>query len=175
MSLQFLDKISQLYTGDKDMMVKNEEKPSTVTYILSSNQEVVKMADTKASFLMGISGVILSILVPMDKTHFSIEKLYSLYLAIFFLTISILLQVLTIYPRSRVNEKNVLHYKGILEFERDDYLEYMEKMSSERILRAYTQSIYDLAIIQKNKYKWLKFGLISLSLAIFLIAGSFLF
>jgi hypothetical protein len=130
------------------------------------------MADTKSSFLIGISGVILSIIVPMKKICFSSGKLYTIYLAVFLLMLSTISQLFVIYPRNNVNEKNTLHYKGILKFNKDEYLKYLKEASSERIVTNYMQSIYDLAIIQNAKYKWLKFGLITLILAIFFISIS---
>lgn len=154
------------------MATKHDEKLGIVTSILSLNQDIVRMADTKSSFLIGISGLILSIIVPMNKMCFSSEKLYSIYLAVFLLTFSTISQMLVIYPRGNINGKNALHYKGILKFNRDKYLEYLREHPSEEILIDYMQSIYDLAIIQDIKYKWLKLGLVSLVLAIFLISVS---
>ena len=154
------------------MVTKPEEKFSIVTYILSLNQDIVRMADTKSSFLIGISGVILSVIVTTHKTHFSSEKLYSIYLAVFFLFLSIVSQLFAIYPRSNVNEDDTLHYKGILKFNRDKYVEFLEEASLEKLMTNYMDSIYNLAIIKNTKYRWIKIGLISLVLAIVFISIS---
>lgn len=156
------------------MVAKQDEKLGIITSILSLNQDIVRMADTKSSFLIGISGLILSLIVQMDKTYFSPLKLYIIYVSIFLLTFSTISQMIVIYPRSNgnVNERNTIYYKGILKFNRDRYLEYIKESSQDRILTDYIHSTYDLAAIQDIKYKWLKIGLISLVLAISLISVS---
>lgn len=152
----------------------DEEKISLLTDIFSSNQETLKMADTKSSFILGVSGVVLSVIVPMDKTSFSTYKLYCLDFAVLCLLFSTISQLVTIFPRiNGSNAKNTIFYKGILQYERTEYENKVKEIDSKKTIDDYIASIYDIAIIQDKKFKWLNYGIISFTVSIVAISFSF--
>ena len=179
-SIQFLFPNSELYkilTKSQDVTFVeklDEEKIGLLTDIFSSNQETLKMADTKSSFILGISGVMLSFIVPINKTGFSSYKLYCLDFAVLCLFAATISQLLTIFPRiNNSNSKNILFYKGILQCELEEYKKNIKKMDSQKVIDDYIASIYNLAIIQKKKFRWLNWGIIFLIVSIIAISLSF--
>lgn len=152
----------------------DEDKIGLLTDIFSSNQETLQMADTKSSFILGISGVVLSIIVPIDTTSFSTYKLYCLDFSVLCLLFSTISQLITIFPRTNGSSfKNTVFYKGILQYEREEYAKNIKKIDPQKVINDYIESIYDIAIIQNKKFKWLNYGIISLTISIITISFSF--
>ena len=77
----------------------DEEKIDLLTNVLYSNHEILKMADTKSSFVMGISGIMLYSIVQANKTGFSSYKISIYSFAVLCLLLSIISQLMMIYPR----------------------------------------------------------------------------
>ena len=80
------------------MVKSDEEKIDLLTNVLYSNHEILKMADTKSSFVRGISGIMLYSIIQANKTGFSSCKIFIYIFAVLCLLISIILQPMTIYP-----------------------------------------------------------------------------
>ena len=68
----------------------DEEKIDLLTNVLYSNHEILKMADTKSSFVMGISGIMLYSIVQANKTGFSSCKISIYSFAVLCLLLSII-------------------------------------------------------------------------------------
>jgi len=145
----------------------NAEQIELVKHIYSMNQEILQMADTKSSIILGISGIIISIIIATD-----VETVTS---AIVFSLLTSLSQFYAIFPRlsKNSNRRNILFYKGILQFNRNEYEEELKKLDSSALLNDYINNIYTLALIQKKKYFWLKIGFVFLILSIIFISISF--
>ena len=153
----------------------NAEKIEFVKHIYSLNQEILQMADTKSSIILGISGVIISIIVATDIKTVSVENQYYLGGAVIFSLLTSLSQFFAIFPRITKNNNitNFLFYKSILQFNRHEYSEQLNKIDSNEILNDYINNIYNLALIQDKKYFWLKIGFVFLNISIILISISF--
>ncbi|MCZ7382553.1 MAG: DUF5706 domain-containing protein [Candidatus Methanoperedens sp.] len=133
------------------------------------------MADTKSSIILGISGIIISIIIATDTKTVSLDKKYFLAGAVIFSLLTSVSQFFAIFPRitKNNNTKNLLFYKGILQFSRNEYSEELKKIDSGEILTDYVNNIYNLALIQEKKYFWLKIGFVFLNLSIILISIAF--
>ena len=77
----------------------DEEKIDLLTNVLYSNHEILKMADTKSSFVMDISGIMLYSIVQANKIGFSSYNTYIYSFAVLCLLLSIISKLMTIYPR----------------------------------------------------------------------------
>lgn len=151
------------------------EKIEHAKHIYSLNQEILQMADTKSSIILGISGIIISIIIATDTKTVSLDKKYFLAGAVIFSLLTSVSQFFAIFPRitKNNNTKNLLFYKGILQFSRNEYSEELKKIDSGEILTDYVNNIYNLALIQEKKYFWLKIGFVFLNLSIILISIAF--
>ena len=151
------------------------EKVEFAKHIYSVNQEILQMADTKSSIILGISGIIISIIIATDLGTVTTEKHYYLVGAIAFSLLTSLSQFYAIFPRlsKNSNRRNILFYKGILQFNRNEYEEELKKLDSSALLNDYINNIYNLALIQEKKYFWLKIGFVFLILSIVFISISF--
>jgi hypothetical protein len=158
------------------MLKLDEEGMDLLSDLFSANQETLKMTDIKSSFVLGISGVILSFIVPINKAGFSSFKLYCLDFSVLCLLAVTISQLMTIFPRmDKDNKKNILHYKGILQYKQKEYMENIKNINHQKVIDEYTACIYILAQIQDKKFKCLNFGIIFLAISIIAISISFFF
>ena len=156
------------------MTNSNEEKMELVKHIYKLNQDVLQMADTKSSIILGISGIIISILIATEMGDFTSYKQYCLGGAVVFSLLTSLSQLCTIFPRiTKRDIKTILFYKGILKYNRKEFAEEIRNTKSNELLNDYIDNIYNLALIQEKKYLWLKIGFFFLILSILLISISF--
>lgn len=156
------------------MVKSDEEKIDLLTNILYSNHEILKMADTKSSFVMGISGIMLYSIVQVNKTGFPSYKIYLYSFAVLCLLISIISQLMTIYPRvGKNNYKSIFFYSDILKYQRKEYAKSITEIDSQKIIDDYIACIYDLAITQDIKFSWLNSGILFFIISIVAISYSF--
>ena len=152
----------------------NREKIELVRHIYALNQEILQMADTKSSIVLGLSGIVVSLIIGMNIDDFSFNKQLSLGIAIIFSSLTSVTQFCTIFPRLAVRDKKgILFYRDILKWDRDGYTNEIININSTKILNDYADSVYSLAKIQEKKYFWLKIGFIFLIISITLISISF--
>lgn len=96
------------------MVKSDEEKIDSLTNVLYSNHEILKMADTKSSFVMGISGIMLYSIVQANKTGFLSYKISIYRFTVLCLLHSIISQLMTIYPMVGKNNYKRIFFIVIL-------------------------------------------------------------
>jgi len=155
-------------------MVSDGEKIDLLARLFSSNQDTLKMADTKSSFILGISGILLSATIQIMKTNVSSYKIYCLDLAVICLLFAIISQIKTISPRMRENDsKGILFYKDILKCLPEEYAQNFKEVNYQKIIDDYLACIYELALIQQKKFMWLNRGILFFTISIMAICLSF--
>ena len=155
------------------MVKSDEEKIDLLTNVLYSNHEILKMADTKSSFFMGISGIMLYSIVQANKTGFSSHKISIYSFAVLCLSLSIISQLMTIYPRVGENNYKSIFYSDIVQYQRKEYVKSITEIDSQKIIDDYIACIYDLAITQQIKFSWLNRGILFFIISIVAISCSY--
>lgn len=151
---------------------RGNDRINCIKYIFDCNQNLIQMADTKVGVLLATNAIIISLSATRRLEEYG-GCSEIMILAIMLSGFSSFMLLLTMFPRVSENAHDtVVFYKGILKYSREDYILKMEKMTDDELLKDYSDNIYDLALIQREKYRYLILGLISLVFSIVLIGLS---
>lgn len=162
----------------KDIEVKIEglEKSNCKeNYLKTSfahNQELIKLADSKANIVLGL----ISFLIPLifginvystygkESTKESIILLNVFaFISIILLGISFILAISVIYARLNNSKNgNKLFYKNIESMKFNEYQAFVRKLTDDIIFGEYTQEIHEIAKINKKKYYFYNYSVIFL-------------
>lgn len=152
------------------------DKTDLVKHIFDCNQNIIQMADTKVGILLATNAIIISLSAARGLRTYSMYSGICMISAIVLSAFSSFMLLLAMFPRVSENRHDtVIFYKGILKYSQKEYASKMTKIRDDELLKDYSNSIYDLALIQKKKYRYLILGLTSLVFAIILIALSLVF
>ena len=129
--------------------------------IFESNCSAIQFIDTKASILIGTSGIALSIIVGLGSDGIDLNNL--LIIGVSLLLISSFFSLLVILPRFSKNAKTLIYYEGIVNnISSEEYVSKLQDVSPETILKDVGQNIFNLADIQKKKFFYMKISAVSL-------------
>ncbi len=155
-------------------MSANDEKAKIrfAKDILKHNNTLIRLIDTKARMVLGSAGIILGLLSFLDHDMVVGHAVYVLYVTAGLLVTTVILSFLVIYPRTTSTAKGetAIFYRSIIQQTRKEYHSMLEGITPDGILADYTRNIYSLALVQKNKFRFLKASLISMVLSIVFLA-----
>lgn len=130
--------------------------------IYDTNKDWIKFSDSKAVALLGISGVILSIIFSNINKFLTLIQNYifgMMIIGICCLIFSIVFAMFCLYPRTSKTDKNkksVVYYKDIAEGF-NNYDEFFKKckknLNPENMDEILSKQIYEISIVANNKYK----------------------
>lgn len=134
--------------------IENTDLIEYAVIVLKHNFTLLQHAETKANMVLGIVGIMLSILLSMYQT---IKTTPFIRIPFFFListcVISGLKAIETIRARITIDEPdNFLYYMHILNMKRNDFVASFKKLSEREKSDSILNEIYTLAVIQKTKY-----------------------
>ncbi len=144
--------------------------------INSNISEQIKLADTKASWVFSVLGLLTAVLTNI-LTKFKFAELMQPKIMIFALIaiLSLILAfkhiILVMYPRITKGTKGgVLYFKDITESTKEEYLQALNNLDEEGMVRPLQSQAYDLARIVEKKFSSLKIAIISCMFALGWIA-----
>jgi len=153
-----------------------KEKIDFVKSILEHNNHLIGLADTKAGFIVTMSGVVLGLLFLLEKDLMIDFTRGGIISTSILLVVSAFFGFNVIRARLSKNPpQSAIYFQSIEKMTNADYIEYVKKMSEKDILEDYLNNISNISKIQKKKFNnlnWsLRFIIISLiSLAITLVS-----
>lgn len=149
------------------------DKIDLVRHIFDCNQNLIQMADTKVGVLLATNAIIISLSTTWSLNEYDVYSKIMI-LAIMLSAFSSFMLLFAIVPRLSENvHDTVIYYKGILKYSQSAYVSKLTKITDDELLKDYSNNIYDLASIQKKKYRYLILGVVSLVFAIIFIALSY--
>jgi len=147
--------------------MENQEQRSRrmefARFILEHNQTLIGLADTKASIVLGIDGIVLALLFGDNSlpSNMGLKILTALLLAL-----SAVSAFLTIKPRTiEGTPASNIFFGTIRKKTREAYVSDFRSINDEAILDDCTNNIYTLATIEAAKFHYLKISLYLLMLA----------
>ncbi|MEK6800661.1 MAG: Pycsar system effector family protein [Nanoarchaeota archaeon] len=133
---------------------------------LAQQQELIRLADTKASVVLTLIGVILSLFFNYFISKNSVS-IIPIILIISLFVISGLFSFIAIYPRKgNSNEKNSLLYYGSAKNIQKNFLSPLIKNEEEKIISDYVENVKSIAGIVEKKFNFLRYSYIFLAIAI---------
>ena len=154
----------------------SSDKINLIKHIYEWNQQITHFVDTKVSALQIINTLIISFSATFSVRDLSSYSKVIIITAVVLAAFSSLMLLLTILPRaSKGHSLGINFFKGILEYNCEDYCSKMAGIGIGEILKNYLMSIYTIASIEEKKFIRLKLGLISSFIAITLVGSAIVF
>lgn len=134
--------------------------------IYDANKEWIKFADTKAIAFIAIIGVIFNIFYRICDELFSLENANIIkvlfILGIVLLLISLVLSVISMFPRSSKANKNIIYYKSVNDnFDNEEEYYNEIKISENSSCKQLSYQNYQLSVVATKKYLIVKYVLIT--------------
>lgn len=134
--------------------------------IYDANKEWIKFADTKAIAFIAIIGVIFNIFYRICNELFSLENANIIkvlfILGIVLLLISLVLSVISMFPRSSKANKNIIYYKSVNDnFDNEEEYYNEIKISENSLCKQLSYQNYQLSVVATKKYLIVKYVLIT--------------
>lgn len=141
-------------------------------FAVEHNQEVINLIDLKSGLILGIVGIVISLIFTIDKQRINPLAFCSIIVGGSLFIISGILAFLVIFPRYGNGSQTKMFFKSIVNEEREKFANSFENLTCQEILKDYTNDLYSLAQIITEKLRFFKWSLIllMLSLSILLIS-----
>lgn len=131
-------------------------------FVLERNESLIELADTKASIIIGIDGVILALLFESGRS----SSPYPLLGTVILLAFSGLFAFLAIKPRIISGTPDTkIFYGAITKKTRETFVTEFSSANEDEVLKDLANNIFTLAAIQKLKFRYLKLSIWLLILA----------
>ncbi len=168
--------------------MNNEQKFETMKQIFESNYQLISLADNKATAILTVNGIMLTVVLAMVGLLggiFDIENKVNIAAIIFFVAYlvscltSIAFSIFTILPFQKTgipDPRHVFYYVNILEYNgKDKYLKGLRKVVNDFSLieEEFSEQIYAISVVNLRKYKNVKWCIWTLFTSLILV-GIFL-
>jgi hypothetical protein len=156
------------------MVVSEDRDPKSdfIYHVHKHMCEQTQFGDLKAQILLAVSGVLLSLMLSsVDGRPFrqGVVSVFLYSLCLFFLLTSVLLFLLSLYPRKGPKRSGELtSWDKIAGKKPDDYVEAVRRLDADSILAEISLEIYSLSQIARTKFRIIKWGAIALFIAVVL-------
>lgn len=156
--------------------VDNKARLDFLKLINSNIQEQIKLADTKASWVFSVLGLLTAVLTNI-LTKFKFSELIQTKVLIFgIIAIASLVLafkhiILVMYPRITKGAKGgVMYFKDITQSTKEEYVNTINNLDEEGMIKPLQSQAYELAKIAEKKFSSLKIAIISCIFALAWIA-----
>ncbi len=154
--------------------MKNNQLIEHLKNIYETNQSILEMADKKSSVILGISGIIISIILSSNINDIPFPRRTFIGIGVIFALLSSIIQFSVIFPViSNCGTDNIIFYNGIIKNSLKEYKQKIIRLTDEYIINQYSENIYNIALIEKRKYFFLKIGFLLLLISILFISVGF--
>ncbi len=147
-----------------------------VKTINSNLSDQIKLADTKASWVFSVLGLLTAVLTNILSKFKLIELMQpKVFVFAIIAIISLILAfkhiILVMYPRtSPGNKGGIFYFRDITSSTKEEYLQTLNDVDEERIITSLRAQAYELARITEKKFVSLKIAIISCMFALGWIA-----
>ncbi|MGV8142111.1 MAG: Pycsar system effector family protein [Candidatus Pacearchaeota archaeon] len=157
-----------------------KDKIEFAKYIASASSDLIKTADTKATWAFSAIGILTgALLTKIAKIDWSISQdiftigLISVSLLFIFLAFTYTLFV--IYPRlSKGSKEGIIYFEDIATQTLDEYKSKYLLINQKWIAEKYYTQAYNLSVIASSKFKALRVGLFHMMITIVTLIATFL-
>lgn len=163
-------------SGPNKKVVDNKTRLDFIKLVNSNILDQIKLADTKAAWMFSVLGLLTAVLTNI-LTKFTLIELMRPKVFIFGIIaiLSLILAfkhiVLVMYPRiSKGNSGGVLYFKDITQITKEEYIELVNNLGEEEMIKPLQSQAYELAKIAGKKFASLKIAIISCVFALGWIA-----
>lgn len=152
----------------------NRSQVTFLNEIETINLDLNRISDSRANFLVGVSGLILTIAMTQIFSSSGWHRIGFATVAIACF-ISILLSITVIRPRSGISDKNNMYYLGILKNTKQTYEKIIKNVLNDRnkIVKEYANEIYDLSEQLQKRFRILCYAtdvlVVGLAIGMFMI------
>lgn len=168
--------------------MNNEQKFETMKQIFESNYQLISLADNKATAILTVNGIMLTVvlaIVGLLEGILDLESKMKIAAIIFFVAYlvscltSISFSIFTILPFQKTgipDPGHVFYYVNILEYkDKDEYLKGLRKIldNFSLIEEEFSDQIYAISVVNLRKYKNVKWCIWTL-LSSLILFGIFL-
>lgn len=153
--------------------MKNNERYDKFERILERTISFANFCDTKASIIMTMLGVIITVLstvfvrdvMSIIEQHELIKSDLLLYfmfagLSILFILSSMIMLIIVLFARTKNKEESLIFFEKISKKELDDYANEMKRVSDEELTEDLIKQIYANSKICNKKFKFFNIALI---------------
>lgn len=147
-----------------DIKRKNDVLEQTLSRLIN----FISSAESKIAPLFVISTSMLAIFMALVPSASDWKK-KSVILVIFTVTpliISLLLILVSIFPRTKGPKGSMIYFKGIIDQESDEYLNEMKEETEEKYFEDLSRQCYINAEIASRKFKLIRYSMISLFISV---------
>ncbi|MCK4567461.1 MAG: hypothetical protein KAU48_09140 [Candidatus Thorarchaeota archaeon] len=155
------------------------EKENALEYIkttFSHNQDLIQLADSKASIVIGVVSVLFPVtfgveifaLLREEAVGLEIFMFVTFIILIILFALSFLFSIFTINPRIKENYDDSIFFQNIKKKTVEEYLDFINKIKPDFILKDYALETYALAEINCKKFKAFQYSIL------FLVSGMIL-
>ena len=141
------------------------------SFILEHNFSLIQHVETKANMVLGIVGIMLSILLGLFPNLKGSSLLAIMFSALIVSCVTAgIFAIETIRARVKIDEPdNHLYFLHIVKMKRQEYLNSFKAMSDDKISDNMLNEIYTLAMIQNTKYKLINRAIVFLYITFILL------
>ncbi len=138
-----------------------------LTIAYSENQNLIRLADTKANIVLVLIGVILSLFFNFFRSFATFSMPLIIIVIVPFL-VSGYFAFLTLYPRAmRASGRNsLLYFKDTLSIDANKLLTKMKRWNNDDVISDYLNNTKSLAVIIEQKFKYLRYSYTFLAIAV---------
>lgn len=155
--------------------IKDFNKISDYTKtVFSHNQDLIQLADSKASIIISVISVLIPIIFGMDVFISTNEKFLNLMVFLYIsflisvalLTITFIFAILVIVARTKEEYGDSIFFANIIKEELKKYEDFIKNLNEKLILEDYIKENYAIAKINEKKYKMFRNALIFLLISV---------
>ncbi len=152
-------------------LIENRTSSDYITRAYTENQNLIRLADTKANIILSLIGIILSAFF-----NFFVSKQtalgYGVYAVLFSFILSGIFSFLTLFPRTPVPKRSsLIYFKSSKNMNVDDELKKLINPGSGDIInihRDFLENIKMLSKVLDKKFSYLRWAYIFLALGVIL-------
>ncbi len=161
---------------DKDL----KDKIDFAKFITSTSSDLIKTADTKATWAFSAIGILTgALLTKIARIDWSVSQNITtiglISVSLFFIFLAFTYTLFVIYPRlSKGNKEGMIYFEDIATQTLEEYKLKYSGISQKWIAEKYYAQAYNLSVIASKKFKALRVGLFHMMITIVVLIATFL-
>lgn len=134
---------------------------------IAQQQDLIKLADTKANIVLALIGVVASLFFNFFVTK-GVLSTVQILLVLAFMLISGFFSFLTLYPRRSKNSDgdSLLYFKQAKNIDQRKLLNRLKENAEEKIILDYLDNIKSVSCIVEKKFNYLRYSYIFLAISL---------
>src|SRR5579863_4622462 len=130
-----------------------DKKIDFAKFIISHNNDLITLADTKSGFILASTGVIMGLLFLMNKHGMNEFTKGGLFATVILLGFTAFFAFNVIRARlSKKNMETVMYFQTVEKLSKDTYVEKFKSLDNNAILADYLTNIHSISKIQMKKF-----------------------